>query len=77
MGLIRTLVNDCENCYKCIRNCPVKAIQFANQQAKIIDDDCIYCGQCYTHCPQDAKVVESDLDFVKTWLQDDQKVIVS
>ena len=28
--------SNCKNCYKCIRNCPVKSIKFADGQANII-----------------------------------------
>ncbi len=77
MELIRTLANDCENCYKCIRTCPVKAISFKDNQAQIISDDCIYCGLCKNACPQDAKAVQSDMDFVKNWLLQKQQVVVS
>ena len=33
----------CKDCYKCIRNCPVKAIRFSENQAQIIEDECILC----------------------------------
>lgn len=35
--------SNCKNCYKCIRNCPVKSIKFADGQANIIPDECILC----------------------------------
>ena len=33
--------SNCKNCYKCIRNCPVKAIRFSGNQAHIIGNECI------------------------------------
>ena len=42
--------SNCKNCYKCIRNCPVKSIKFADGQANIIPDECILCGRCRTGC---------------------------
>ncbi|MGM0435745.1 MAG: [Fe-Fe] hydrogenase large subunit C-terminal domain-containing protein [Bacillota bacterium] len=77
MELIRTRINDCENCYKCIRTCPVKAISFKDNQAQIIDDDCIFCGLCKNACPQDAKSVHSDMHFLKNWLLSGREVVVS
>ncbi|MFW5893318.1 MAG: [Fe-Fe] hydrogenase large subunit C-terminal domain-containing protein [Bacillota bacterium] len=77
MELIRTQANDCENCYKCIRTCPVKAISFKDNQAQIITEDCIYCGLCKNACPQDAKAIYSDLAYVKEWLQEGHEVVVS
>ena len=38
----------CKDCYKCLRECPVKAIKFESHQAKIIEDRCILCGKCTT-----------------------------
>ena len=77
MELIRTRTNDCENCYKCIRTCPVKAISFSDNQAQIISDDCIYCGLCKNSCPQDAKAVHSDMDFLRNWLLEKREIVIS
>jgi iron only hydrogenase large subunit-like protein/uncharacterized Fe-S cluster-containing protein len=54
--------SNCKNCYKCIRNCPVKSIRFCDNQAEISADDCILCGNCFKVCPQNAKEIRSDLD---------------
>ena len=69
--------SNCKNCYKCIRNCPVKAIRFSGNQAHIIDNECILCGRCYAVCPQDAKVVVSEREKVKVIIQSGAKVIAS
>ena len=45
----------CRNCYKCVRNCPVKAIRVINHQAQILEDQCILCEKCTLVCPQNAK----------------------
>lgn len=67
----------CKDCYKCLRECPVKAIQVINHQAAIIDDRCILCGHCTLVCPQNAKFVHSELDKIKQMLEGPQKVIAS
>ncbi len=77
MTIINTSKNNCKNCYKCIRECPVKAIEFSNNQAQIIEEECVLCGICYNACPQEAKQLFSDLDFVKTWLLQGESVHVS
>ena len=60
----------CKNCYKCLRECPVKAIDVKDLQAKIIYDRCILCGKCTIVCPQNAKFVHSDVDLIKQMLDD-------
>lgn len=68
---------DCKNCYRCLRNCPVKAIRVESGQARVIEDRCILCGHCVNVCPQNAKRVHSGLDTVKRLLSSDADVIVS
>ncbi len=46
---------ECKDCYKCLRECPVKAIEVINHQAQIIAGRCILCGKCTEVCPQNAK----------------------
>ena len=67
----------CKNCYKCLRECPVKAIKVSNHQAKIIDERCILCGTCTGVCPQNAKIVHSETDVVENLLKGNKKVIAS
>lgn len=69
--------SNCKNCYKCIRNCPVKAIRFSGNQAHIIDNECILCGRCYAVCPQDAKAIVSEVEKVKVIIQSGDKVVAS
>ena len=67
----------CKDCYKCLRECPVKAIDVKNHQAKIITDRCILCGHCTWICPQNAKIVHSEIDVAKQLLAGPHKVIAS
>lgn len=69
--------SNCKNCYKCIRNCPVKAIRFSGNQAHIIGNECILCGQCFVVCPQNAKEIVDETEKVKVLLQSGDPVIVS
>ena len=55
----------CKDCYKCLRECPVKSIRFENHQARIMESRCILCGECAIVCPQDAKKVHSEADDIK------------
>ncbi len=67
----------CKNCYKCVRNCEVKAITVKDSQAYIMDDKCILCGHCLEICPQNAKSFISDLDRVKAYIAQGLPTIVS
>ena len=55
MGILQFKKANCKNCYKCVRNCPVKAIRVIDHQAQIVEEDCILCGRCTVVCPQNAK----------------------
>ena len=67
---------NCKNCYKCVRNCPVKAVKIVNDQAEIMEEKCIACGKCFLVCPQNARNIHSDLADVRSALKH-KKVIVS
>ena len=51
----------CKNCYKCVRHCPVKAIEVKNHRAQINAADCILCGECTIICPQKTKGAVSEV----------------
>lgn len=67
----------CKDCYRCLRECPVNAIQVINHQASIIEERCILCGNCTNVCPQNAKTVHSEADNVKELLRSGQRVVAS
>lgn len=69
--------SNCKNCYKCIRNCPVKSIKFSDSQANIIIDECILCGKCFVACPQNAKQIRDDTHFILDAVKSGRKVIAS
>lgn len=69
--------SNCKNCYKCLRNCPVKSIRFSDTQAHIVKDDCILCGQCFVVCPQNAKEIRNDVSIVREFIEAGEEVYVS
>ncbi|MBC3516233.1 4Fe-4S binding protein [Neobittarella massiliensis] len=54
-SIIKLNEEGCQNCYKCIRHCPIKAISFQNGRVQIIEDQCVLCGTCVEVCPQNAR----------------------
>ena len=68
---------ECKDCYKCLRECPVKAIEYIDRQAQIIDSRCILCGKCTEVCPQNAKRVHTELPDVKRLLASESEVVAS
>ena len=74
---IYTEKNDCRDCYKCLRQCPVKAIKIEGGSASIIPGQCIYCGHCVLVCPVEAKKVRNDMPGLLDLLNDKAKVVVS
>ena len=77
MSAIETKKANCKNCYKCLRNCPVKAIKFTSGQAEIMPDLCIACGTCVQVCPQGAQQAESQLKTVQRMAERGEKLVAS
>lgn len=74
---IYTEPDNCQDCYKCVRECPVKAIQIENNKAYIIENRCIYCGHCTQVCPTGAKKIRDGVSRVRLILQSSPRVILS
>ena len=68
--------SNCRNCYKCLRECPVKAISVLDDKAQINEELCILCGHCVGSCRFNAKVVASDIAKVRDLISR-KKVYVS
>lgn len=58
---IYTEKTECQDCYKCVRYCPVKAIKIENGHADIKQDLCILCGKCVSICPASAQRIRNDI----------------
>jgi iron only hydrogenase large subunit-like protein len=74
---IFTEKTQCQDCYKCVRQCPVKAIKVQNESAAVIAERCIYCGTCVNVCPVGAKKVRDDLFRARLLLKRRPKVVAS
>jgi len=67
----------CEDCYRCLRNCTVKAIKIKDGQAFVEENRCILCGKCIEQCPQNAKTVRNDIDKMLDILDGKSNIAVS
>jgi len=74
---IYTERTECQDCFKCIRECPVKAIKVENACAAVIPDLCIMCGHCVEICPNGAKHVRDDLKRARNLLAEKEEVYAS
>ncbi len=75
---IYTADAECQDCFKCVRHCPVKAIKVENGHASVIPELCVACGHCVEVCPAHAKKVRHDIGRVRQLLnQKDHPVYVS
>ena len=77
MWILRFKPVDCKNCYKCVRNCPVKAIRVKNNQAQIMQDACILCEKCTIVCPQHAKAEKNDVPSLKRMIAEGRELVAS
>lgn len=76
-GVIRLSNVECRDCYKCIRNCPVKAIRYSDGRAEIIESECILCGECVVTCPQRGDFVASQTDEIRRLIASGHPVVAS
>jgi len=74
---IYTELVECQDCYKCVRVCPSKAIRVQDGHASIIPELCNACGHCVVVCPAKAKKVRDDLSRCRHLLEGSSKVYVS
>lgn len=74
---VYTLKNECHDCYKCVRECHVKAIKIENGHASVLSEKCIACGNCVKACPANAKRVRYDIEKVKNLFRAQKEVYVS
>ncbi len=76
-SVVSTNVARCRDCYRCVRNCPVKAVRIQGGQAQVVPELCIVCGTCVRECPQGAKSVRDDRPLVRDALAAGRTVVAS
>ncbi|MEC9489156.1 MAG: [Fe-Fe] hydrogenase large subunit C-terminal domain-containing protein, partial [Halanaerobium sp.] len=76
LNIVSTSEKNCQECYSCVRNCPVKAVKVSGGQAEIIPERCLNCGNCVRVCSQKAKIVKDGIANVREWLASRQKLVL-
>ena len=74
---IRLNEQNCRDCYKCIRNCLIKAIRYSDGRAQIIPDECIQCGECLVTCPRHGRVEHGSADAIRRQIRSGRRVVMS
>jgi iron only hydrogenase large subunit-like protein len=67
----------CRDCYRCVRICPVKAVQVHDGQAHVVPELCVACANCVSVCPQEAKSVRDDLPAIREAIRAGRTVVAS
>lgn len=57
----------CISCKKCVRKCPVDAIEIVKTKALIDEDRCVNCGKCIKVCP--VKAILGDKEIVSAYVE--------
>lgn len=76
-SIIFTNAAKCQDCYRCVRACPVKAIKMENGQASVDPNRCILCGICIKECPQGAKSYRKDIYSVQQMINNKEIIAIS
>lgn len=74
---VYTIEAECQDCYKCVRHCPVKAIQVRDGHAAVLPEMCVACGNCVEVCPVKAKQVRNGTGRARRLLAETVPVYVS
>ena len=74
---VYTKETECQDCYKCVRHCPVKAIKVKDGHAAVVPELCVACGHCVEICPASAKRVRDDLGRARLLLEGKTPVYAS
>ncbi len=73
--LISVDVENCRECWGCVRHCPARAIRVVDGRAEIIAEKCVQCGMCVAECSTCGHVVRDDIPRVRELLSSGRPVV--
>jgi iron only hydrogenase large subunit-like protein len=76
-NIIHTSPARCQDCYRCVRECPLKSIALSGGQARVVEDKCVLCGSCVKACPQEAKRIQDDFSLFQEAIEMGSPTVVS
>lgn len=65
----------CNECWGCVRCCPVRAIRMVGDHPEVVQAKCVACGVCVAECGRGGYVVRDDTPLVRELLAADRPVI--
>jgi len=65
----------CNDCWGCVRYCPVRAIRVVEGRSEVIQEKCVACGICVNECGRFSHVVRDDTPAVVELLQSRRPVV--
>lgn len=73
--LIEQRKDDCAECWRCVRCCPVRAVRIAGGRTEIVHEKCVGCGQCVSECGRAGLVVRDDTEAVRALIRSHRPVV--
>lgn len=65
----------CNECWGCVRVCPVNAIRVLGGRSEVVQEKCVACGLCVTACCRDGHIVRDDTPLVRELLRSRRPVV--
>ncbi len=76
-GTISIEQENCLFCLRCLKNCPVKAVDYYDDHIGIRDNQCITCGTCYDVCPSGAVSFRNEIQEARQIIKNNPIIVAS
>lgn len=67
--------DSCNECWGCVRVCPVNAIRVIGGRSEVVQEKCVACGLCVTECGRGGHIVRDDTPLVRELLRSRRPVV--